>query len=358
MKAVQVSIVIAFVVSATAALAQPGPDPQPPPDGTPPPDGDPPTTTVPRDGTAPTTPTTPTTPTATPTDGEPPPPVDPGPGPVSPYGDPMPPTRPPKTGKKLPDVPQILVAPTGRILPAAIIYTRTTIDTGGGLAGELRVGLGDVAEFGIATTDLIRSRGAAGGDPERIAPYVLASFRLGVTENRWFRHQPAIALGFRKSFETEDAGTKSRIAELHLMVTKKLHDAVAVHVGGTFWDASLKTPVEGGGFVEELFHDQGVEKQLRATGGIEVRPLPDAEILVDVGWAPTFCYDCTLNPKIRLEPILSWGVRYLVADWIHIEAGVRVPDIGEANLLNAQIFGQLVLQSGRLKRAIDALDPR
>jgi hypothetical protein len=45
----------------------------------------------------------------------------------------------------------------------------------------------------------------------------------------------------------------------------------------------------------------------------------------------------------------------LVASWARFEAGVRLPDIGEANLLDAQIFGQVTLTSGAFRTAIESL---
>ena len=57
---------------------------------------------------------------------------------------------------------------------------------------------------------------------------------------------------------------------------------------------------------------------------------------------------------MRLRPTLSWGVRYAVASFLNLEAGVRVPDIGTANLLDAQIFGQATFTSWALRRAVDS----
>src|SRR5687767_13623713 len=57
--------------------------------------------------------------------------------------------------------PEMFRAPTGRLLPAGHIYTRAGVDTGGGLSSGLRVGLGDVAEFGLDLTDLVRERDGA-----------------------------------------------------------------------------------------------------------------------------------------------------------------------------------------------------
>ena len=40
---------------------------------------------------------------------------------------------------------------------------------------------------------------------------------------------------------------------------------------------------------------------------------------------------------------------------MNLESGVRVPDIGSANLLDAQIFGQVTFTSWALRRAVDSL---
>ncbi|MBA3457227.1 MAG: hypothetical protein H0T42_29365, partial [Deltaproteobacteria bacterium] len=224
---------------------------------------------------------------------------------------------------------------------------------------DTRVGLGDVAEFGIATTDAVRERVDDGDrSASRIQPYVTASFRLGVSENRLFEGMPGMTLGFRKSFERNHDGYKTRIAELTLVASKHIGKNVAFHVGGAFWDASVFGYLEEGATDrrEFAFHDGDVTNQIRAFGGIEVRPLPKSQILVDLGWSPEFCYRCTaLDDKIKLRPTLSWGVRYAVATFMNLEAGVRVPDIGTANLLDAQIFGQVTFTSWALRRAVDSL---
>src|SRR5262249_11119263 len=95
--------------------------------------------------------------------------------------------------------------------------------------------------------------------------------------------------------------------------------------------------------------------QIRPFAGVEIRPIDKSEILIDVGYAPEFCYMCTTATQIRLRPELSWGVRYEVADWMHLQSGVRVADIGNANLLDAQIFGEVVLTTWGLRHAVDDL---
>src|SRR5687768_646434 len=73
--------------------------------------------------------------------------------------------------------PELFTAPSGRLLPAGHIFTRSGVDTGGGLSSGWRLGLGDVAEFGIDLTDQVRARTGGSGDPERIFPYGTASFK-------------------------------------------------------------------------------------------------------------------------------------------------------------------------------------
>ena len=250
-------------------------------------------------------------------------------------------------------MPQVLTTPTGWLLPAAVLYSRTGLDTGGGVTSDNRVGLGDVAEFGVSTTDQVRARTDATATAKAIQPYVTATFRMGVAEHRLFDEQPGIVLGFRKSFERHSDNFATRIAELTLVASKHIGSRVALHAGGAFWDASLS-----GDSVNTAFHDHNtfqVSDQIRAFGGIQVQPIDKAEILVDLGWAPEFCYQCTGTGAIKLRPELSWGVRYEVADFMHLESGVRVPDIGSANLLDAQIFGQVTFTTWGLRHAVDDL---
>jgi hypothetical protein len=265
------------------------------------------------------------------------------------------PEKPRKPDPKI-DLPQLLTTPTGWLLPAAVLYSRTSIDTGGGVSSDNRVGLGDVAEFGVATTDAVRIKDTATSAPSRIQPYVTATFRMGVAENRLFDNQPGLVLGFLKSFERNKDNFSSRIAQLTLIASKKLGSRAAIHVGGALWDAELggKDP-SGVAFVEQMNDYPGISKQIRPFGGIQVRPLDKSEILVDVDWSPEFCKACNPGDRIRLRPQLSWGVRYEVADYMQLESGVRLPDIENANLLDAQIFGSVTFTSWALRHGVDSL---
>ena len=251
------------------------------------------------------------------------------------------------------DMPEVLTTPTGWLLPATVLYSKTALDTGGGISSDNRVGLGDVAEFGVATTDAVRAKDQPGDQPERIQPYVTASFRMGVAESRLFDAQPGLTLGFRKSFERNHDGEKTRIAELTFVASKHIGSRTAFHVGGAFWDASLQPT---GGQEVTLHGGNDLGRQVRAFGGIQVQPIDKSEILIDIGWVPEFCYSCANEvDRIRLRPELSWGVRYRVADWMLLESGVRVPDIGTANLLDAQIFGSVTFTTWALHHAVESL---
>jgi hypothetical protein len=290
---------------------------------------------------------------------EPPAPSEPPPGPpppvvrrIVPRAQPRP-VPPPVVDRSAIALPEILRNPTGWLLPAAVLYSTTSIDTGGGVASDNRVGLGDVAELGVATTDRVREHTTAADKSTRIQPYVVASFRLGISESRLFEAQPGVTLGFRKSFERSHDGFKSQIAELTLVASKHLGPRAALHLGGAIWDASLQSIDPAGPIPTEItLHGHGYGRQVRAFGGVEVEPLDHSSILVDLSWAPELCYECADRDKIGLRPELSWGVRYQVARFMYLESGVRVPDIGNFNLLDAQIFGQLTLTSSALRAAV------
>jgi hypothetical protein len=332
--------VVVIVALAPRARAQPLPVPIPlPPPDEPPPDPPPPDPAPPD----------PVTPPAPP----PPPPDD-----VSakmPRGWDTPPPEDPLERAITPDrstpsmqFPMIFTAPSGRMLPAAVIWSSSGVHTGGGLYSDLFVGLGDVAEFGIGVTDLIRVRPVPGDEPITVKPFAQASFKMGVGEDRLFRFQPAMALAFRKSFEHTFGSAKLRTASLYLMASKSLGRRVTLHGGGVLWDAALREP----GAAAYFFHDQGVGQQLRPVVAIEAEPIDRSLIMIELNWVP----DVQRAPaQIDLAAMLTWGVRYRITSLLAFESGVRIQGIDEANLLDAQIFGQLSWGSDRLRRAINRL---
>jgi hypothetical protein len=248
-------------------------------------------------------------------------------------------------------MPELLRSPTGWLLPAAVIYSKTTLDTGGGVSSNVRVGLGDVAEFGVSTLDTIRATpDGTDNSSKELLPYFTATFRMGVAENRLFGAQPGVTLGFEKSFQSDQDGFSTRTAELTLVASKHLGKHAAIHVGGAFWDAEIKNDATGSLY---QLNKAGVNQQLRPFGGIQLEPIDRSEILIDLSWAPQFCYLATGCDPIHLKAELSWGVRYHVTDWLTLESGVRLPNIDDARLLDAQIFGSVTLLTWKLHHAIN-----
>jgi len=249
------------------------------------------------------------------------------------------------------EMPVVLEAPTADLPPGGVIIGRAGVGTAGGLGADLRVGLGGVAELGIGTTDLVRVRRCDGAvcNDRAVQPYPLALFQMGVAEDRLFRHQPALALGFRKSFERDHDDRTSQVAELYLVASKRLGHRLRVHAGGELWDAGLRRS-SGDASERVTLHDRGVRRQLRAFGGLDLAALPRSHLLVELDWVPELRLGEPGRDWIALTPTLAWGVRYQLSEWAMVESGVRVPDVGDLNLLDAQIFGQLRLVSRRLAR--------
>ncbi len=246
--------------------------------------------------------------------------------------------------------PQLLSVPTAHLLPAAIVYSTASVDTGGSIGGSLRVGLGDVGEFGLETSPLIRMISFPGATPDTIQPLIFATFKMGVAEDHLFENQPALALGFRKSFNREYEGNDIRAAAIELTASKSF-GKVSVHGGGVFWDAEME---EDGGETVALHDDAlGIKRQIRPFGGVVAEPFEDSHLIVDVAWVPLFRPgEARKADRLELRPSLSWGIRYILSDAVSLESGVRVPDIGEANLLDAQIFGQFTFASDKIRRGL------
>ena len=257
--------------------------------------------------------------------------------------------RSPPLAKKL-RLPDLFHTPTGHLLPAGVILGSIGVDTGGDAGGELRVGLGDVAEFGVGSTDMIRSKSCDSCNTNTVSPYPTALFKMGVAEGLLSRYQPALALGFRKSFEREHDNRKTRVAQLYAVASKQIVPRFHVHVGGVFWDAEIRSDVG-----TTLLHDSGWKDQLRMFGGIEIEPLPRSQIMLELDWAPEFVFRGDGNDTVDLRPVFSWGVRYALANWALVEAGVRIPDIKDINLIDAQIFGQVKFVSHRFSRFLEGL---
>lgn len=334
----RMTLVLMLCVAPAAARAQLLPDAPPPPSlpaqapAQAPPEGEQPVTTAPL--------------------FEPPPVAerDGKPSPPAPLFEPPPP-EPTGAGLDQP-IEGLLFAPTARMLEAGAISASGAIDTVGGAQLELKIGLGGVAEFGIGSTDHIRVRECSDCDARIVRFVPVARFVMGLPEHRLFKHQPALALGFQKSFTRNHDGRASRYAGLYMVASKRFGTA-SVHGGAMLLDGVIQRKDDS----EVALHDRSLSKVVRPYGGFEILARERSHVIVDLTWNPELeiARDLASPDRIKLRPMLSWGVRYAVSTRTVLEAGVRVPDISDANLLDAQIFAQLRLSSRAISSAIEGL---
>lgn len=286
---------------------------------------------------------------------EPPPATPPGPerdgtpSPPTPLFEP--PATPPSAGLDQPPE-GLLFAPTARMLEAGALSASGAIDTVGGAQLELKIGLGGVAEFGIGSTDHIRVRDCGDCDARIVRFVPMARFVMGLPEHRLFKHQPALALGFQKSFTRNHDGRASRYAGLYMVASKRFGTA-SVHGGAMLLDGVIQRKDDS----EVALHDRSLGKVVRPYGGFEILARERSHVIVDLTWNPELeiARDLANPDRIKLRPMLSWGVRYAASRRTALEAGVRVPDISDANLLDAQIFAQLRLSSRAISSALEGL---
>ena len=289
----------------------------------------------------------------------PPPVVDAVPPPtttplISPYV-----TTPEATPAPAPEMPRpddppveygLLFAPTARLLPAGVVSAALNLDTGGSFGSDLRVGLGDVAEFGVGTTDAIREITCVTCAASAISNIGVAHFSMGLDEDRLFKYQPALVLGFEKSFSNDDDGRTTRFANLYLAGARKW-GALDIHFGLMLWDGSIDKDSDG---TEVTLHDGSISKMIRPYGGVEVQTTNHSKLLVEWSWNPELQLQ-NATDSIALKPTLAFGVRYGLRGPVSFEAGVRAPDIGDAHLLDAQIFAQLRVTTFALAHLVESL---
>jgi hypothetical protein len=209
------------------------------------------------------------------------------------------------------------------LLPAAVIATRTAADTSGATMADADIGLGDVSEFGVSTLVDI-----AAGD----APFVFATFKLGVAEDRVFRGQPALALAFRKSLEHVHDGVETQLAQLSLTASKHLGERVAVHASGAMWDVRVEA--------KSMDAEKRVA-QLAASAGVEVAVQKRVGLMIDAGFAR--------DSDTRLTPTISLSGRYLARPSLALESAYVT------NGPETRLVAGVSVQVYALRRAVDAL---
>lgn len=196
----------------------------------------------------------------------------------------------------------------GWLLLGGVVSARASFDTAGAAMASTAVGLGDVAELELSTIGDV----SVGG-----APFVLASFKLGVAESRTFEGQPAFALAFRKSFVHEHDGTSARFAQLNLTASRTIRDRVAVHAGVAMWDSLVEGPkpgwtprMVGGGF------ESDPASQVAASAGVQVIVIDRVDVMVAAGLAfgaGTVAPTVSLSSRYRATPSIALESSYVTS---------------------------------------------
>jgi hypothetical protein len=214
-----------------------------------------------------------------------------------------------------PAPPRVVHAPTGHLLPRDVVHASAGADHRGGLAGAITGSLGGLAQLEIAADDAVLACDPCAG-ARRATPVWLGSagLRVGAAPGRWFRHQPALALGVETSFAGRSADGRvraARVASIHLAASTRLA-GLRLHAGASAWDATAR--IAGG-------------RHRLADGAPPVRPFaavewtpgryPRTTVLADVAWRP----ELGVRPALRW--IGGWGIRYQALAWGSVELAVR-----------------------------------
>jgi hypothetical protein len=241
-------------------------------------------------------------------------------------------------------------AEPGTLVPGGDFRARATIDSRARLGSELRIGLGDVAEFGVGTVDLdgvagahVRSATAPMESEAEPALLLLASFRIGVREDRLFPGQPGAVLGFEKSFEHERDGVSTRVAMLQLGMSHTM-GALVLRTGAMMWDASI----EREGEAPFLLHDRGMRAQVRPFAAADVGVTPRVRATATIAWKPVVA-----GGAVALEPVMTGEIRYGLWTDLSVSAGVQLARddvrafVGLACRWHPTLFATRSLAAGR-----------
>lgn len=196
----------------------------------------------------------------------------------------------------------------GRVVTAPTAWLPTGVQLSGGidqhgdtqLAGG--VGLGQLAAFELDETSDVRACHACTDNKAEPIHLRRATFKVGVRPGRYFRYQPGLAVGFRKSA----AGARgTRTAEVFGVASEDL-GPVRLHAGVMVTDAE-----------DDLAGHMG--RRPSAFGGVEWQPpqYPRTSLVADLAWLPK------LDDTPVLEYATGVAARYQAFPWGSIELGVR-----------------------------------
>ena len=194
--------------------------------------------------------------------------------------------------------------------PTAWLPTMLTATAGGelndpkkGPTASLQIPLGGLAAVELDDDTDVRTCDDCTATGTRTAIHLRrAAFRLGIRPDRYFRHQPAAVVGFRKSWRgTDDA----RVAELWVALSEEL-GPVRLHGGAMLTSAdSAKVPL--------------LDHKPSAFGGLEWTPTqyPRTSLVGDLVWVP----ELAASPKLTY--VIGVAARYQAFSWGSLELGVR-----------------------------------
>lgn len=233
-----------------------------------------------------------------------------------------------------PAAPRVYHVPTAWLQPHARTFVTAGANHRGGAFVSAAAGLGNIAELDISVIDqLIGCEVCSGDDREttELTP-ITALFKLGVAAGRLGRWQPALALGYRRSFnarerEIGEAVIDPELAQMYLVASWKI-SRLELHLGGDLWDAR-----SGGG--GESLSEAPLGSQLRPFAGASWRSrrYPRTSLLADIAWAPELRATADGPERPELAWLAGFGVRYQALTWGSVELGVRAREKDAENLV-------------------------
>ena len=238
-----------------------------------------------------------------------------------------------------PDTPRVLHIPTAHLQPPAVIYATLGGTHRGGVMAGLSTGLGQLAEIDAELSDHLAVCDGCATPGEKIAPDSLltgsAQFKVGLAERRFSRWQPALALGYRKSFLTRkslvtgevDSFDDYQVARLFVAVSKGL-GPFRLHGGVDLWDAEVAA-----GDQRRALSEEELGQRVRPFVGLAWTPsiYPRTSLVGDFSWIPV-----PESGQVTLNWLAGWGVQYQAVDRVSIELAVRHrqgEDLGDSTVL-------------------------
>jgi hypothetical protein len=224
---------------------------------------------------------------------------------------------------RTPLAPRVLHVPTAWLQSPGRVYGSTGLDHRGGGFFAIAGGLGRLAEIDVNITDrFVRCAANCQGDERSTSAAWVASalFKIGAGADALFAGQPALALGFRKSFYVTEAAASSTekpvLAELYAAASRRV-GPLGLHVGAQLFDASTDSA--------RLLDTGNPARRIRPFAGLEWTPpiYPRTTVLADLSWVPEFRRGDDGEYDVELRWLGGWGIRYQALSWGSIELGVR-----------------------------------